>query len=74
MKYTASIATWYNGKWHLDPTTETAQMSEHEAIAVGRAMTNVGMVIYKEYVSETAEHLLVECNGHLEPAFMDMVA
>lgn len=73
-KYTASMATWYGGKWHLDPTTETAQMDEMEAIAAGHNFTGLVMVIYREYVNGVADRAMVEYNGRLEPAFAEMVA
>ena len=74
MKYTASLATWYNSQWHLDPTTETAPMDEQEAILAGRAFTETVMVIYREYQNGIAGRVMVEYNGRLEPAFAEMVA
>lgn len=74
MKYTASLATWYNNQWHLDPTTETAPMDERGAIVAGHAFTGIVMVIYREYKNGIAGRAMIECNGHLEPAFAEMVA
>ena len=74
MKYTASLATWYNGQWHLDPATETALMDEQEAIAAGHAFTGIVMVVYREYQNGIAGQAMIEHNGRLEPAFAEMVA
>lgn len=74
MKYTASLATWYNNQWHLDPTTETPQMNEQEAIAAGHAFAGIDIVIYREYKNGIAGRAMIEYDGHLEPAFTEMVA
>jgi hypothetical protein len=74
MKYTASLATWHNNQWHLDPTTETSQMNEQEVIAAGHAFAGINMVIYREYENDIAGRAMIEYNGHLEPAFAKMVA
>lgn len=73
-KYTASTATFYGGKWHLDPSTESAPMSETEAITAGHRFTGIVMVIYREYVNGVAGRAMLEYDGHLEPAFAAMVA
>ena len=74
MKYTANLATWYNNQWHLDPATETPQMNEQEAIAAGHTFTGIVMVIYREYKNGIAGRAMIEYNGHLEPAFAEMIA
>lgn len=74
MKYTASLAIWYNGQWHLDPTTETLQMDEREAIIAGHNLSEAALIIYREYKNGVAGRAMIEYNGHLEPAFAEMVA
>ena len=74
MKYTASLAIWYNGQWHLDPTTETPQMDECEAIIAGHNLSEAALIIYREYKNGVAGRAMIEYNGHLEPAFAEMVA
>lgn len=74
MKYTASLAIWYDGQWHLDPATETPQMDEHEAIIAGRGLGGAALVIYREYKNDIAGRAMIEFNGRLEPAFAELVA
>ena len=75
MKYTVSMATWYDSKWHLDPMTETRQMTEQEIIEVGHMLAEEGaMPLYTEYVNNTPTRVMIEHHGHLEPAFTEMVA
>ena len=75
MKYTVSMATWYKGQWHLDLNTESSLMGEAAVIAEGRKLTAMGaMPLYTEYVNGIAGRVMVEYDGHLEPAFAEMVA
>jgi len=72
MKYTVSIATWYNGKWHLDPATETALMDELTAIIAGHKLAALGaMALYK---NEEGQIFVEGAYKRLEPAFADMIA
>ena len=72
MKYTVGIATWYNGQWHLDPSTETAPMSEFEAIREGRELAALGA--FALYFEDETDRPMIEYQGRLEPAFAEMVA
>ena len=68
--YTVAIATYYNGAWHADVTTESAQISEQEAIKRGHELSNLGAFpLYTEYVDNQMTCYMVEYNGHLERAF-----
>lgn len=73
-KYTANMATWYENQWHLDSSTETAQMNELEAIIAGHQFIGAIMVIYREYIDGIAGRAMVEYNGRLEPVFAEIIA
>lgn len=74
-KYTASLATWYGGLWHIDPTTESDRVSEQAAISIGHKIAFSGaLVLYAEYESGKLVRMMIEYQGHLEPAFADMIA
>lgn len=72
MKYTVGIATWYNGQWHLDPSTETAPMGELEAIREGHELAALGA--FALYFEVETDRPMIEYQGRLEPAFAEMVA
>lgn len=72
MKYTVGIATWYNGQWHLDPSTETAPISELDAIREGRELAVLGA--FALYFEVETNRPMVEHHGRLEPAFAEMIA
>ena len=75
MKYTVSMATWYGGQWHLDPATESDKMDEQAIIKAGRELSEMGaMALYTEYKNGFPGRVMVEFNGHLEPAFAEMIA
>jgi hypothetical protein len=75
MKYTASLATWYGGQWHLDPSTESAPADEQTAISIGHKIAFPGgLVLYIEYKANKPGRKMIEYQGHLEPASADMIA
>lgn len=75
MKYTVSMATWYGGQWHLDLATESDKMNEQAIIKAGRELSEMGaMVLYTEYKDGFPNRVMIEFNGHLEPAFAEMIA
>jgi len=65
-KYTASMATWYAGSWHLDPATETSRMDEQDAILAGHALVAMGaFVLYYQYVNGIRTATMIEENKKL---------
>lgn len=68
--YTVAMATYYSNTWHIDHSTESAHMSEHDVIVCGRAMAKNGaFTLYTEYVNGTKNNYMVEYNGSLECAY-----
>ena len=75
MKYTVSIATFYGGKWHIDRTSESAPMSEQEAIEAGRIIAALGtFMLYTEYINGIAGRIMIDDGHGLKPAFVEMIA
>jgi hypothetical protein len=69
------MATWYDGQWHLDPTTESDKMDEQAVIRAGHELSEMGAtVFYTEYKNNFPGRIMIEFNGHLEPAFAEMIA
>lgn len=75
MKYTVSMATWYDGQWNLDLETESNQMDEQTVIRAGHRLSEMGaMPLYTEYMNNIPGRVMIEFNGHLEPTCIEMIA
>ena len=66
-QFSAVMATFYSGEWHIDYAAETAiTTDENEAIKWGHVFSDAGMLaLYVEYLSDGQTQIMIEENGHL---------
>ncbi len=70
-QYTVGMATYYNGDWHIDHSTEIELTTVVNAIAEGRKLAALGAFpLYTEFVDGERGRKMLEYDGHLEYAFV----
>lgn len=70
-QYTVGMATYYNGEWHIDHSTEIEPTNIKNAIIEGQRLASLGAFpMYTEIINGERGRKMLEYDGHLEYAFI----